>query len=691
MADKILKTVRVRERWLSLSKKWDSQNNKIVYYYNGAGFDKKVIVTKTGPNKRTVEGIFDKLEYKESEVEYGEYGEDAFIFRYLTNQAGKVKKEKVWNGTSWVEDTNYSSFPDGSINLAEWIPADGVNQFRSPQYFGQSVNETDKKYRKKFGYRPPYFEIIQDPYIEGKDSKLRSFGFDNYYLNNDCYIQINWIDKNESTVQGGDKYSDNWGRELDLSDIGEKDSGFKENDLLKRAVIYPKNDSPIVFAQEVTDTYDGYGQDYWNKVRNDVGFFYKKDLDGVKFDDKIWKGGSKKYGGGITDEDILDEILQKWQQVYNNTKLKLCDNSLEKCEIGVEYISPVMGSPSYATGGTGGTGGTASITSSTASGLDAATGATGASASGKRVRVSGSFIFDVTKKDYLINAELGELLIIEKQTIEDPFVQVFEDEITDISSEYIESEFAGDEEISEFNSWTEELEAEASSVVKDLEAGPAIDPSNASSIIPPADPNVVPGKWDLDLIPGSYRTNSQVPITLCAIGSALVNVKIAPAFLDMQAAAKKAGITLSINSAFRSPYDSINTKSTKGVSVKASSQQYLYDGWIAKKPGFNLAAKPGASNHGNGIGLDLSAGGKSSGRYINVVEKTYEWLVKNSWRYGFVRAVANEEWHFDYRPDIAAKGPYAKLPAKDTGAVTTKFYNKKKDGSYWGLDEIKIA
>ena len=158
----------------------------------------------------------------------------------------------------------------------------------------------------------------------------------------------------------------------------------------------------------------------------------------------------------------------------------------------------------------------------------------------------------------------------------------------------------------------------------------------------------------------------------------------------MSAAAKKDGITLKVNSGFRSPYDSINTTSKSGQKVRASSQQYLYDGWIAKKPGFNLAAKPGESPHGYGIGLDINAGGKSEGRYINVNEKVYEWLVKNSWRFGFVRTVKTEEWHYDYRPDIAAKGPYAKLPAKDLGRVDTKFYNKKKNGSPWGLDELSF-
>ena len=54
----------------------------------------------------------------------------------------------------------------------------------------------------------------------------------------------------------------------------------------------------------------------------------------------------------------------------------------------------------------------------------------------------------------------------------------------------------------------------------------------------------------------------------------------------------------------------------------------------------------------------------------------------NSWKFGFVREVFDEEWHFDYLPDLAKKGPYAKLPSN--GGKNLYFADL-------GLDNIKIA
>ncbi len=284
--------------------------------------------------------------------------------------------------------------------------------------------------------------------------------------------------------------------------------------------------------------------------------------------------------------------------------------------------------------------------------------------------------FNVEQKDIFkaLNAKynFGELFVIQ-EVAEDEMFFFQKEDLTELSDEYTETGFAGNEEEAlEYEAqeeYDQEGAADAESVVKSLESAEVVNNGN----------------WKLDLIPGEFVTNGGSKIKCCQINGAAVNVKIAPAFLDMRAAAEKDGIKITISSAFRSPYDSINAKSESGVKVSASSQQYLYDGYIAGKPGFNLAAKPGGSNHGNGIGLDLNAGGKSKGRFINVNRTVYTWLVKNSWKYGFIRSVAAEEWHYDYLPDLAKKGPYGKLPAADTGSVKTKFY---KD---WGLDTITIA
>lgn len=189
-------------------------------------------------------------------------------------------------------------------------------------------------------------------------------------------------------------------------------------------------------------------------------------------------------------------------------------------------------------------------------------------------------------------------------------------------------------------------------------------------------------KHKLDLIPGSYVTNGGDKIQVCQINGSAVNIVMADHYLSMLDEASKQGIKFSITSAFRSPYDSINTKSANGVQVNASSQQYLYDGYKAGKPGFNLAAKPGSSNHGNGISLDLSTGtrGKDKGNKKGLKEDVYKWLINNSWKYGFVRGVATEEWHFDYLPNVSPNGPYAKHQGD-----TNRFYGDL------GLDNIKIA
>jgi hypothetical protein len=285
-----------------------------------------------------------------------------------------------------------------------------------------------------------------------------------------------------------------------------------------------------------------------------------------------------------------------------------------------------------------------------------------------------SITFNVEQLDTFkaVNAKynFGDLFVI-KEVAEDEMFVFQEEDTTGLNNEYTENVFEGDEEVAlEYElqeTFNEADAAEANSVATSLESSETVNHGN----------------WTLDLIPGSFVTNGGVKIQCCQIDGSAVNVKIAPSYLDMRAAAAKDGVKLKISSAFRSPYDSINAKSSSGVTVKASSQQHLYDLYLAGKG--NLAAKPKASNHGNGIGLDLNAGGKSSGRFINVNKEVYIWLVKNSWRYGFIRAVAGEEWHYDYLPDLAKKGPYGKLPSADLGKTTTKFY---KD---WGLDNLKIS
>ncbi len=101
----------------------------------------------------------------------------------------------------------------------------------------------------------------------------------------------------------------------------------------------------------------------------------------------------------------------------------------------------------------------------------------------------------------------------------------------------------------------------------------------------------------------------------------------AAAFLLMQKAAKAAGINLTATSGFRTN----------------ESQQRLYAGYVAKTPGFNLAAKPGWSNHQGGISCDVGGVG-------SFTSAAYQWLTMNAGLYGFKNDVRTEYWHWTFTP-----------------------------------------
>jgi LAS superfamily LD-carboxypeptidase LdcB len=54
----------------------------------------------------------------------------------------------------------------------------------------------------------------------------------------------------------------------------------------------------------------------------------------------------------------------------------------------------------------------------------------------------------------------------------------------------------------------------------------------------------------------------------------------------------------------------------------------------------NPAARPGRSNHQNGIAIDFNVSAQNG--------RVFEWLTKNAWRYGFIRTVTSERWHWEY-------------------------------------------
>lgn len=474
--------------------------------------------------------------------------------------------------------------------------------------------------------------VLQDPWKDSTPT-LRHYGFTHYYLNDGSQVHIEW--KN-------DVYS--VGSKFDNAD------GFVE----KRITYFPysKDFGTDILSPEFKDQSDV-------STRNIVK--YQKKDSTFDWADKVEYKDREVYTGNQEDSNIIEYIISglKSQIIRFNgvdSKLALCNPDTESCKL-IRHVDFNAVTPPTTTDGSA----TKDLTPVLSQSSDK------------------TKLFLVGLPDD-IQIKVGENLpdfsvhVNKIYTPPEKNINNIEiDEEVELDPEYQESPIS--------------IAEEQALILESQETFNAVDGALADSVAASLEGStpISQGNWKLDLIPGEFVTNGGTKIKCCQIDGAVINIKIAPSYLDMRAAAAADGISIKISSGFRSPYDSISGKSESGVSIHASSQKYLYDGYIAGKPGFNLAAKPGGSNHGNGIGLDLNTGGKSSGRFINVDRKIYTWLVKNSWRYGFIRAVPGEEWHYDYLPDLAKKGPYGKLPATDLGKVSTKFY---KD---WGLDNLSIT
>ena len=171
------------------------------------------------------------------------------------------------------------------------------------------------------------------------------------------------------------------------------------------------------------------------------------------------------------------------------------------------------------------------------------------------------------------------------------------------------------------------------------------------------------------IYPGSYENNSGTNITLVNIDNQLISNKIYNPYMSMYNDAKLDGINLKINSGFRSPTKDIRVGINTISSQSTLRKKNLLPKWKGKEDPNNanltplrkyfdpITAAPYKSKHGSGLAIDLDTGRRSKG---NLDEKTYVWLVKNSWKYGFVRTVYSEEWHFVYfGKNKTIGGPYS--------------------------------
>tara|TARA_R100001509_G_scaffold156844_1_gene120459 strand:+ start:1754 stop:3067 length:1314 start_codon:yes stop_codon:yes gene_type:complete len=144
---------------------------------------------------------------------------------------------------------------------------------------------------------------------------------------------------------------------------------------------------------------------------------------------------------------------------------------------------------------------------------------------------------------------------------------------------------------------------------------------------------------------------------------------IAEYFLAMYNAAKNEGIRMAVTSAFRADAN-IDTREAAaacgipGYGGIRSGQYKLwlkncpisgqdpknYGRWTECSPG---TSRPGSSKggHRSGYAIDLNftnPGGGYSGKAAPQPTKTYKWLMDNAHKYGFIRTVFNERWHWEY-------------------------------------------
>jgi hypothetical protein len=153
---------------------------------------------------------------------------------------------------------------------------------------------------------------------------------------------------------------------------------------------------------------------------------------------------------------------------------------------------------------------------------------------------------------------------------------------------------------------------------------------------------------ELDIVKGPFTTNTGTVNELAVVDGKPVGKDVAKAIILMKRAAAKDGVDLRVNSGFRSPYTAISGTSTKGNKVSASAQDTLYAKFL--RDGKPLTARPGTSNHGNAFAFDLNTGSGTGTIKSPLNKKVYQWLIDNAHKYGFVRWVAKEEWHWEYRP-----------------------------------------
>lgn len=160
-------------------------------------------------------------------------------------------------------------------------------------------------------------------------------------------------------------------------------------------------------------------------------------------------------------------------------------------------------------------------------------------------------------------------------------------------------------------------------------------------------------------VPDDFEMN------LVEIGNFKLDASCHDAMLEMMDAAKTDGVTLTLNSTYRS-------KATQQSMWETRRVKYMGQGMTLEEADAYIGrsvAVPGTSEHQTGLAADIKGS-----------QKVYDWLAENSWKYGFIlrypddkidiTGIIYEPWHFRYVGQAFAKEIY------DSGLCLEEYLEK---------------
>ena len=128
-----------------------------------------------------------------------------------------------------------------------------------------------------------------------------------------------------------------------------------------------------------------------------------------------------------------------------------------------------------------------------------------------------------------------------------------------------------------------------------------------------------------------YKNGVPLQVDLEPFGSFLVERDTLSAYYEMLKEAKKEGLELKINSAFRA----------------MDQQERLLKEWEEGKRKIR-PARPGFSKHQLGTALDINRSHDDPDGDGPLLGKTDVWLRQNAAKFGFYATVPGEPWHWEF-------------------------------------------